>query len=77
MLAAEAERRLGPISDDLRRIAAATEPDPAAVERLRVEVHGMKGLHDIRPKVEPVKSQYLQIIGKQAAEQLKGPYPWD
>jgi chemotaxis protein histidine kinase CheA len=43
MLAAEAERRLGPISDDLRRIAAATEPDPAAVERLRVEVHGMKG----------------------------------
>jgi sulfotransferase len=41
------------------------------------EVHGMKGLHDIRSKVEPVKSQYLQIIGKQAAETLKGPYPWD
>jgi sulfotransferase len=40
-------------------------------------VHGMKGLHDIRPKVEPVKSQYLQILGKQAAETLKGPYPWD
>jgi sulfotransferase len=40
-------------------------------------VYGMKGLHDIRSKVEPVTSQYLQIIGKQAAETLKGPYPWD
>jgi sulfotransferase len=40
-------------------------------------VYGMKGLHDIRSKVEPVKSQYLKIIGPTAAETLKGPYPWD
>jgi chemotaxis protein histidine kinase CheA len=42
MLAAEAERRLGPITDDLDRIAAAGS-DSAAVEDLRVEVHGLKG----------------------------------
>jgi sulfotransferase len=40
-------------------------------------VYGMKGLHDIRSKVEPVKPQYLKIIGAAAAESLKGPYPWD
>jgi sulfotransferase len=40
-------------------------------------VYGIKGLHDIRSKVEPVKPQYFQIIGAAAAETLKGPYPWD
>ena len=40
-------------------------------------VHGMKGLHDIRPKVEPVKSEYLKIIGPVAADAFKGPFPWD
>lgn len=43
MLAAEAERRLGPITDDLNRISTAPEPDHGAVEDLRVEVHGLKG----------------------------------
>ena len=43
MLAAEADRRLGPIRDALDRLAAASEPDRDAVEALRVEVHGLKG----------------------------------
>lgn len=29
--------------------------------------HGIKGLHDIRPKVEPVPSQWLQVLGPWAA----------
>jgi sulfotransferase len=40
-------------------------------------VHGIKGLHDIRPKVEPTKSQYLKVIGAVAADAFKGPFPWD
>ena len=39
-------------------------------------VHGLKGLHEIRPKVEPVPPQYPKILGR-TAEKYKGPYVWD
>ncbi|MEX0777849.1 MAG: sulfotransferase [Phycisphaeraceae bacterium] len=39
-------------------------------------VHGFKGLHDIRSKVEPLKPQYPAILGK-LAEKYKGVYVWD
>jgi chemotaxis protein histidine kinase CheA len=43
MLAAEADRRVPPFREGLKRIAGATEPDREAVEALRVEIHGLKG----------------------------------
>lgn len=39
-------------------------------------VHGFKGLHDIRPKVEPIAPQYPNVLGK-LAEKYKGTYVWD
>jgi sulfotransferase len=39
-------------------------------------VHGMKGLHEIRTKVEPIEPQYPMVLGK-LAEKYKGPYVWD
>ena len=39
-------------------------------------VHGFKGLHDIRAKVEPMPPQYPQVLGK-LADKYKGPYVWE
>lgn len=40
-------------------------------------VHGIKGLHDIRPKVEPIRSDAAQVLGKATVDAYKGPYVWD
>jgi sulfotransferase len=40
------------------------------------EVYGIKGLHNIRSKVEPVKSRHLEILGAEVANLYKPPYPW-
>jgi sulfotransferase len=40
------------------------------------EVYGMKGLHDIRRKVEPGPSRCLEILGKDVADMYKPPHPW-
>jgi hypothetical protein len=39
-------------------------------------VHGFAGLHDIRPKVQAVKSQQAEVLGK-LSEKYKGPYVWE
>jgi sulfotransferase len=39
-------------------------------------VHGFKGLHDIRQKVEPMKPQWPELLGK-LGEKYKGTYVWD
>ena len=39
-------------------------------------VHGFKGLHDIRSKVEAMPTQYPQVLGK-LADKYKGPYVWE
>ena len=39
-------------------------------------VHGFKGLHDIKPKVEAMGPQYPQVLGK-LADKYKGPYVWE
>jgi sulfotransferase len=38
-------------------------------------VHGYKGLHDIRSKVEPIPSRAKQILGD-VADKFRGPYVW-
>jgi HPt (histidine-containing phosphotransfer) domain-containing protein len=43
MLAAETVRRSKRIIDGAKGLAASGEPDPGAVEVLRVEAHGLKG----------------------------------
>ncbi|KAB2868259.1 MAG: hypothetical protein F9K43_13030, partial [Bauldia sp.] len=43
MLSSEADRRLPAIREGLDRLAGADGPDPAAVERIRVELHGLRG----------------------------------
>src|SRR3954447_22074397 len=43
MLAAEAGRRTPGLIEGLEAIAASREKDPDAIEKLRVEAHGLKG----------------------------------
>jgi sulfotransferase len=39
-------------------------------------MYNLKGLHDIRPKVEPAPIQAAKVLGA-AANKWKGPYIWD
>jgi HPt (histidine-containing phosphotransfer) domain-containing protein len=43
MLAAEAGRRTPPIIDGIEALATSGEKDPASIEELRIEAHGLKG----------------------------------
>ena len=43
MLAAEADRRTPTLIEGLEAIAASGDKDPDAIEKLRVEAHGLKG----------------------------------
>ena len=40
------------------------------------EIHGIKGLHNIRPKVEPVPSKWEKVLGKEF-ENLKEQNFWE
>jgi sulfotransferase len=40
------------------------------------QVYGMYGDHTIKNKVEPVKKDYNQILGTQAANWVKNNYKW-
>jgi len=40
-------------------------------------VWGIKGLHDIRSQVRPVKSDFREVLGEEMASLYEGPYPWD
>jgi sulfotransferase len=40
------------------------------------QVFGIPGLHDIRPKVEPLQSDYLDILGHDAVRMLQNQYGW-
>jgi chemotaxis protein histidine kinase CheA len=43
MLAAETDRRAPALIEGVEALARADQPDPALVEELRVEAHGLKG----------------------------------
>jgi hypothetical protein len=38
--------------------------------------YNLKGLHEIRPKVEPAAAQAPQILGE-VAQKYQGPYVWE
>lgn len=49
------------------------------VEQVTTEddmVHGIRGLHDIRPAVRPVPKRARELLGP-LAEKYRGPYVWD
>lgn len=39
-------------------------------------VFGTPGLHEIRPKVEPLKNDYMEIIGRDTVRHLQQHYAW-
>jgi len=43
MLAKEADRRVPAVTKALKKLEHSHEPDPSAIEAMRVEVHGLKG----------------------------------
>jgi sulfotransferase len=40
------------------------------------QVFGIPGLHEIRPKVEPLPSDYLDVLGRDAVRHLQQNYAW-
>jgi sulfotransferase len=40
------------------------------------QAFGIPGLHEIRPKVEPLKNDYLDILGKDAVRFVQSNYAW-
>lgn len=39
-------------------------------------IHGFKGLHQIKTKVEAPQPDYLQVLGPEISKQYAGPYIW-
>jgi sulfotransferase len=40
------------------------------------QVFGIPGLHEIRPKIEPLQSDYLDVLGRDAVRHLQQQYAW-
>ncbi len=40
------------------------------------QVFGIPGLHEIRPKVEPLPNDYLDVLGRDAVRHLQQQYAW-
>jgi sulfotransferase len=40
------------------------------------QAYGIPGLHNIRPKVEPLQNDYLSVLGKDAVRFVQGNYSW-
>jgi sulfotransferase len=53
---------------DFGRVEQITQEDDA--------VFGIPGLHEIRPKVEPLPEDYLEILGRDAVRHLHQHYAW-
>jgi sulfotransferase len=57
-----------PFQHDFENVAQVTFEDDL--------VHGIKGLHDIRPAVRPIPPRAREVLGD-LVEKFKGPYVWD
>ena len=53
---------------DFNGVAQVTQEDDS--------VFGIPGLHEIRPKVEPLPSDYLQILGPDAVRHMQQQFAW-
>jgi len=56
-----------PFQHDFNNVAQVTQEDDTLI--------GMNGLHDIRPKVEPVEDDFNAVLGPIAAK-WQGPFAW-
>ena len=50
------------------KVAQVTQEDDQA--------YGLPGLHEIRPKVEPLPNDFLSVLGKDAVRFVQGNYAW-
>ena len=50
--------------------------DVAQVTQEDDQAYGIAGLHEIRPKVEPLTQDYLSILGKDAVRFVQSNYTW-
>jgi hypothetical protein len=53
---------------DFEKVAQVTSEDDA--------VFGIPGLHDIRPKVEPLGYDYIEVLGRDAVRYVQQNYGW-
>ena len=53
---------------DFDNVAQVTQEDD--------QVHGTPGLHAIRPKVEPLTKDYMEILGRDAVRMVQKNYAW-
>jgi sulfotransferase len=53
---------------NFEKVAQVTSEDDA--------VFGIAGLHDIRPKVEPMANDYLDVLGRDAVRHVQQNYAW-
>ena len=53
---------------DFNKVAQVTQEDD--------QVFGIPGLHEIRPKVEPLKNDYMEILGPDVVRQVQTHYAW-
>jgi sulfotransferase len=53
---------------DFNRVLQVTQEDD--------QVFGIPGLHEIRPKVEPLKNDHLEVLGRDAVRHLQQNYNW-
>jgi len=53
---------------DFNNVAQVTQEDDKA--------HGMPGLHDIRPKVEPMNNDFIDVLGRDAVRAIQNQFSW-
>ena len=53
---------------DFDKVAQVTKEDDA--------IFGIAGLHDIRPKVEPLANDYLDVLGRDSVRHIQQNYAW-
>ena len=53
---------------DFNRVIQVTQEDD--------QIFGVPGLHDIRPKIEPLASDYLEVLGRDAVRHVEQNYAW-
>ncbi len=53
---------------DFKKVTQVTQEDD--------QVFGIPGLHEIRPKVEPLQMDYLDILGRDVVRQVQTNYAW-
>jgi len=57
-----------PFSHDFNKILQLTQEDD--------QIFGIPGLHEVRPKIEPLPSDYMDVLGRDVVRHLHQQYAW-